>query len=374
MKTLILSCNTGEGHNSCAKAIKECFEAHGESCDIVDSLLFISEKASKFICNWHVRIYRHMPNLFKVGYKDAENSVKLFEKDSLVYEYLTSGSERMYDYILENGYDCVVCTHIFPALALGDMLEKHSLPLVTAFIATDYTCSPGAGETDLQYCFIPDESLREEFAACGVPSERIVASGIPARSEFYMGSDKESARRSIGVYPAHTHALMMCGSMGCGPIPELTRCIAERLSPVQELTIICGSNEKLYEKLQVEYLMRPNIHVRGRVEDMPLYMRAADLYITKPGGLSTTEAAAVHLPMLLIDAVAGCEEHNLDFFVKKGGAVTADTPEGLAEAALELLSDPEKLKKMSQTLAGIQRENPAELIYRKLKSHAEKNN
>ena len=372
MKTLILSCNTGEGHNSCAKAIKECFTAHGEICDITDSLLFISEKASKFICNWHVRIYRHMPRLFKVGYKDAENSEKLFEKDSLVYEYLTSGSERMYEYIVENGYNCVICTHIFPALALSDMLEKHSLPLVTAFVGTDYTCSPGTGESDLQHYFIPAESLRDEFFAGGVPQKRIIASGLPARAGFYTGGDKEAARRAIGIYPTHAHALMMCGSMGCGPIPEIVEAMAASLSPAQELTVICGSNEKLYEKLEMDYFLQPNIHIEARVEDMPLYMRASDLYITKPGGLSTTEAAAMHLPMLLVDAVAGCEEHNLDFFVENGGAVTADTPEDLARAAIELMSNPQKLNEMSQALANVQRENPAEIIYRELKSHADK--
>lgn len=368
MRTLILSCNTGEGHNSCAKAITECFAAHGEVCDTVDSLLFISEGASKFICNWHVRMYRHIPKLIKNGYKGAENHSSIFQRDTLIYQYLTSGSERLYNYISDNEYDCVICTHVFPALALTDMLEKHPMPIAAAFVGTDYTCSPGTADSDLRYYFIPDEALRAEFSACGVPDERIVASGLPVRRAFYGRGGKAEARRTLGIGENKRHMLLMCGSMGCGPICELTEILSARMNDDEEMTVICGSNEKLYEKLMLEFSDSPNIRVEAHVDDMAPYMRASDLYITKPGGLSTTESAAMALPMLLIDAVAGCEEHNLDFFLKTGGAVTADTPEALAETALALLRDDARLAEMSAMLDGKADILPAERIYSVMKS------
>ncbi len=363
---LLLSCNTGAGHNSCARAIKECFEAQGVQCEIVDSLLFISEKTSKFICNWHVRIYRHLPRLFRSGYREVESHASPFQKDSVIYQYLTSGSERMFDYISSRGFDAVICTHIFPALALTDMLEKHPMTIKTAFVGTDYTCSPGTADSDLDYYFIPDASLTEEFAACGVPEERLVSSGMPIRSDFYIAGDRASAKRRIGMPQEHRHILMMCGSMGCGPIIELAQQLAAMLSPDEELTIICGTNEKLYEKLQLEYLTNANIHVEALVEDMPTYMRSADIYMTKPGGLSTTEAAAMRLPMVLIDAVAGCEEHNLEFFTELGGALTADTPETLAAAAITLLHDGARLDAMRCALDQNRDCTPAECIYKVL--------
>ena len=95
---------------------------------------------------------------------------------------------------------------------------------------------------------------------------------------------------------------------------------------------------------------------------MPPLMQSADLFLTKPGGLSSTEAAAAGVPMVLIDAVAGCEEHNLDFFLKLGGAVTAETPEKLAELALSLLADEARLTEMSSALAPSD-VIPAEKIY-----------
>lgn len=362
-KVLLLSCNTGEGHNSCARAVKECFEGHGCTCEVADSLLFISEKASKFICNWHVRIYRRLPRLFKTGYKGVESHPSPFRRDTVIYEYLTSGSERLYDCVVSGGYDAVVCTHIFAALALSDMLEKHPLPLTTAFIGTDYTCSPGTADSNLQYYFIPDASLIDEFAACGVPREKLIPSGLPARREFYTPGDKAASRRALGMLADHAHILLVCGSMGCGPIVELTRELASRMTPQEELTVVCGSNDKLYESLAPEYVAAPNVHIAARVDDMPLYMRASDVYMTKPGGLSTTEAAAMALPMVLIDAVAGCEEHNLEYFTARGGAVTADTPPALAEAALRIVRDDALRADMSRALARRADATPAELIY-----------
>ena len=75
---LILSCNTGAGHNSCAQAVQEAYHSRGEICNITDSLQFISEKASTFISNWHTRIYRHAPRLFDAGYQRAESHEDIF--------------------------------------------------------------------------------------------------------------------------------------------------------------------------------------------------------------------------------------------------------------------------------------------------------
>lgn len=80
MRTLILSCNTGAGHNSCARAIQEVYQSRGETCDVIDALLFISKRASKFISNWHTRIYLHAPKFFSAGYEKAEEKDDLFRE------------------------------------------------------------------------------------------------------------------------------------------------------------------------------------------------------------------------------------------------------------------------------------------------------
>lgn len=103
MQTLILSCNTGAGHNSCAQAVQEAYHSRGEICNIIDSLQFISEKASTFISNWHTRIYRHAPRLFDAGYQRAESHEDIFCEGTPTYKLLSSGAERMYQYIRSAG-------------------------------------------------------------------------------------------------------------------------------------------------------------------------------------------------------------------------------------------------------------------------------
>lgn len=83
---------------------------------------------------------------------------------------------------------------------------------------------------------------------------------------------------------------------------------------------------------------------------MALLMDSADLYLTKPGGISVTEAASMKLPMVFIDAVAGCEEYNKDFFLRAGGAATGETPSEIARVSLKLLGDEAALEKMGDAL------------------------
>lgn len=258
----------------------------------------------------------------------------------------------------------MICTHVFPALAVTAMLERHPMPLLTGFVATDYTCSPSVEDSALDYYFIPDETLKDEFAACGVPREKLVASGLPIRPEFYRTTDKAAAKTELDIPADHQHILMMCGSIGCGPIRELTEELAIRLTPEQELTVICGANDELYSKLQKHFAGDRQIHIHGMVHNVPQLMHSADVFLTKPGGLSTTEAAACGLPMVLMDTVAGCEGHNLDFFLGRGGAVTAKTPKLLADIAMALLADSERLEKMSAALRRPEGETPAQRIFR----------
>lgn len=368
MKALILSCNTGQGHNSCAAAISEAFRAHGDVCDTVDALQFISEAASKLISGFHTTMYRRAPKMFKAGYKGAESNESVFRDGTAVNRFLTSGAERIYQYVTDGEYDTLICTHVFPALALTAMAKAHPDIPQTCYVSTDYTCSPSTADSELDWYFIPHESLIDEFAACGVPLEKIIVSGMPAKNEFYTREDKAQAKRLVGVAEEKRHILLMCGSMGCGPLPELCFELSKRLGENTELSVVCGTNESLQERLCKTYADDKRIHVYGTVSDVAELMHSAELFITKPGGLSTTEAAAAGLPMLLIDTVAGCEEHNLDFFTEQGAAVTADSPTALADTAFELLSDKERLEKMSKAIGGETDCTPSEYIYRFLLS------
>ena len=95
MRVLILTCNTGGGHNAVAAALRDSLQRCGASCDVMDGLGFISKKASKFVSKWHTRFYRRYPKLYKAGYMSAEGDKEMDRRDGPVYRYIARGARRL---------------------------------------------------------------------------------------------------------------------------------------------------------------------------------------------------------------------------------------------------------------------------------------
>lgn len=345
-RALLLSCRTGQGHNSCALAVKEYLEGQNVDCEIKDALGFISRQVSELMAWGHRFMYLHLPGLFQWGYRYSEKHPAVFQENSGIYKILTSGAERLYQYIMQGQFDTVICTHPFSAMLLTHIRKTCSLQAKTAFIATDYTCYPGMEFCDLQYYFAPDRCLVKAFEEHGIPKKRTIAASIPVRGNMYDRTEKADAKRLLGIGAGNRHLLVMCGSMGCGPIAKLVKCLSKKLAEDMEVSVICGTNSRLKMRLERKYKWNEKIHIIGYTNQMSLYMDSADLCVTKPGGLSITEAAMKKLPMVFVNAVAGCEQYNMDFFVKMGAAVTADSTKELARQSIQILESDRQRQKM----------------------------
>ena len=366
MRVLILSCNIGEGHNSAAKAIKDSFDSHGVYCDIVDTLRFISRSASNIISKGHVKIYRYVPSLFNKGYKFSEDHPGVLSKRSSVNSFFNLGRSKLYRYIKDGEFDTIICTHPFTAMMYTSVKRKYGLCLKSCIVATDYTCSPGSTQNDVDYYFIPHESLIEDFVSKGAPKEKIVCSGIPVRSIFNSACSKEEAKEKLGIPKDLPHLVMMCGSMGCGPIEEISELLCKNVSSDFYLTVITGTNEKLYSSLEKDFWNAPNVNVRGFVRDIPLYLDSADIYMTKAGGISTSEAYFKGVPMAFIKAVAGCEDYNAAFFINMGAAITSDKVEDLVNKTLDVIKNKEKREEMASAIKAKNHKNAADVIFETL--------
>lgn len=361
MKLLILTCNTGQGHNSTAGSISEKFTNSGYECTATDSLAFLSKKMSQFISSWHTRIYRHVPALFDQGYEYAEKHPSVFADESMAYNFFGHGVNKLNRYIEEGGYNSILCVHPFSAIMLTETLRRYPKNIKTGFVATDYTCSPSVADSRMDLYFIPHASLRGEFISCGVPEEKLVASGIPVKKIFFEHGNKAAAKKALGIDADAPHILMMCGSMGCGPIEELALQLSNILPREAILTVVCGTNERLKKKL--EKAEKGNMRVLGYTDKIPQLMDSADLYLTKPGGLSVTEAAAKRLPMFFVDAVSGCEAYNKSFFISRGMAAAPDSSDRLAQECVSLLLDRKRLTAQSQAMEKEFSVNPADCIF-----------
>lgn len=365
MRVLILSCNTGEGHNSCAKAIKEVFDKTCDVCTTEDALRFISDKTSHFISWGHTYMYRHIPSLFNWGYDFTENHTGVFKEKNMLYHFFGKGTEELYRCIAAGNYDTVICVHPFAALMLTEVMRRYQPPIKTAFVATDYTCSPSVKDSELDYYFIPSHLLARDFACEHITADHVIASGIPIRQAFYAQGDKEKAKRIFGIKPQNKHVVMMCGSMGCGPMEELVDGLSGQTDGL-EVTVICGTNHKLKTQLESKYNGRPNLHIRGFVRDMSTMLDSADLYLTKAGGISVTEALTKKVPMVFINAVAGCEAYNSDFFVALGCAVKSESVQELVGICTSLIRDEERYNDMMAAFDSVPIQNAAECMYRTL--------
>lgn len=365
-KVLLLSGSTGQGHNSCALAVKEYLEEQNIDSEIKDVLAFLSRPISDFIAWGFCFMYRYLPGLFQWGYRYSEKHPAVFKENSGIYKILTSGADYMYRFITEGQYDAVICTHPFSAMILTHILKSHPLKARTAFIATDYTCYPGMEFCELQYYFIPGRCLEKKFEHSGIPEGCIAVSGIPVRRSMYDRTDKEDAKRLLGIGVGNRHLLVMCGSMGCGPIEKIVKYISKGLTEKMEVSVICGTNRRLKEKLEWKYKNVEKIHIVGYTNQMSLYMDSADLCLTKPGGISITEAAVKRLPMVFVNAVAGCEQYNMELFVKMGVAITEDSTKELARQSIRILESDRLRQKMEDALRNYQYAGGAETIFHEL--------
>ncbi len=341
MKVLILSCNTGEGHNSCAGAVAESFREQGILCDTVDTLSFISPVISKCMAHGHRFVYRNLPAVFDWGYRFSEKHDFFYRKGAPLYSFLTLGSARLAAYINDGGYDTVICAHVFAGVMMTEAKAMCRRNILTSFLTTDYTCSPITEQSRLDMYFIPDDRVADQFTARGVDGNKLISTGIPVREDFYRATDKKEAKTAEGISPNAAHLVIMCGSMGCGPMAAIVRTMAEKLAGNMEMTVICGNNKRLHEKLSSRYADHPQIHIRGYVKNISRLMDSADVYLTKPGGISVTEASVKKVPMVLVNAVGGCEQYNYDFFIGSGSAITGESVEELTDCCLSLLMHPD---------------------------------
>ncbi|MBQ4065521.1 MAG: hypothetical protein IJD10_05425 [Clostridia bacterium] len=178
MRILILTCNTGEGHNATARAIALEAEAKGHVAVIRDALSYWPAGTDRFLCGGQVFLYKNAPELFGAGYRFFELVAEYQQARRKVGKSKRAGeavgllvklpSEKLHEDICQGYYDAVVSVHVFASLMLTEIRRENGIQYPTYFVATDYTCSPGVHLSDFDGCFIPTEGLSRNLppSAC----------------------------------------------------------------------------------------------------------------------------------------------------------------------------------------------------------------
>ena len=343
MKILILSCNTGGGHNSAAKAIKDALEERHQICDIMDVLAFGSQTASDLVCDAYIEMVKNTPKLFGELYKMGNKIGQFNQKNSRIRSpiYLINKiyADSLADYINKNNYDAVICVHIFAAEAMTNLKKHKNITIPFYFVSTDYYCPPMLEETTPNAIFIAHKDSTFTYINHGIDKKLIVPSGIPVSKKFLVKKDKTEARSQFGLKQEDEVFLLMSGSMGFGDLIETTRYIFENGNNNTKVIAITGNNQDLYNEFEKAFEHEERLILVGFTDKVSDYMDASDVLLTKPGGLSSSEALAKGIAIVHTAPIPGCESENVQFFSEHHLSICVQEPQDAGRLAVKLMQD-----------------------------------
>lgn len=323
MKVLILSSSTGGGHNAAGAAIQEALRDAGHEALLMDMFTLSGPRTADMVGSAYVNVARTAPHFFGFLYRIA-GIISSPKRKSPVYYANGLMAKKLFSYLAENPCDAIVMPHLFPAETITYMKKHHmSVPLCVA-VATDYTCIPFWEETDCDYYILPHEDLIPEYVSKKIPEEKLIPFGIPTGKAFCVTPDKKAAREKLHLPADKPLYLIMSGSMGFGKLHLFTYELVQHLKNGEHIIIICGSNEKLKRTLKKQFFRTPGVHIIGYTSQVADFMAACDVIYTKPGGLTSTEALNMHIPIVHTAPIPGCENKNRDFFVSRGMSIAAE--------------------------------------------------
>ena len=339
MNILVLSCGTGGGHNAAAHAVEAEARQRGHNVTMMNPIDLCGEKAAQLVDNAYISIAQRSPRSFGFVYA-LGNAYRRLPWRSPVYFANGKGAEALEGYLQEHPADVVITTHVYPGEMLTYLKNHGAAVPKTIFVATDYTCIPFTEECRLDAYVIPAPALTAEFVGWGIPEEKIYPFGIPVGRVFREAVSKAEAKRRLALAEGKRYVLVSGGSIGAGKLEKAIGVLLRLTSGTDlRLIVVCGSNTSVYAHLHRQFGDR--IILLMKTDRMAAYVRGCDLYFTKPGGLSTTEAAVMEAPLVLLPPIPGCETINRRFYCGHGMALSADASPAALGAVLARLDDPD---------------------------------
>lgn len=332
----------GNGHRSAALALKEAFEVENVPCTVVDVLNFSDRVFRMLYSSIYEIIGEHSHTscgaIYKLTDQDREESrlVKLVDRFSEL------SLNQFHDFVRDNEPPVALCTHFLPQIILGRMKSKG------LYSGSIYGCVTDFDLHLMWVCphtdgyFVANENIRNKLGRLGVDKSKIMTTGIPVSSRFsYLQSNggKTSGRMRI---------LLSGSSVSDRKVISILEGLNNLELPIN-IDVITGRNEALYYKAMNFRNCPPvKISIHGFVEDMDALMAKADLMITKPGGLTISEALCASLPMLLFSPIPFQETKNALFLNSHGAGILCEDARDILHRISYLFHHPEDLQKMRE--------------------------
>lgn len=345
MKTLIFSVSAGGGHGKAAQSVKEYIELYSKesTVKIIDTLKYINPIIDKVIIGGYLKTIKMTPSLFGKLYDYSETDYGLSAISAKFNEIMTY---RLMPLIKEFEPDILIATHPFPTEMLSILKVKHKMQIPTMSILTDYASHSFWLHPGIDAYIVSNADMIPEMISRGIPKDTIHDIGIPVSPNFFAKFDKSKTLEELHLSPNKTTILIMGGSLGIGKISILYKNLLELNTNVQ-IIVITGNNKKLYYELisyKDNYDINNCSYIMGFTDEVNKYMQASDLLLTKPGGLTITEALICNSPIGIFSPIPGQEEKNAEFLLKHNLAINLGDGENSKSIIMELLNHEENLK------------------------------
>ncbi len=355
----ILSLGIGAGHLRAAEVIHRALYDGGE--DIEARTMDALDDATRWFDWVYVRPYWWMlwraPWLWRWTFERRLTHHHHATAPAWVFRH---GCRKALNQLKAMSPHLVIATEVGAAelAALGRREGVFSAPILA--VQTDFVTEPPWFQPEIDFYCVGSEEAKRQLTGWGVSSHRIVTCGIPVDPAFALRFDRAEVMKALGLEARRPVILVMGGGMGPAPLDEIVRSLERCGQPVQVLAV-AGRNREVRLRLeQLRGRVALDLHIFGWTENIPELMAAADVLITKPGGLTTSEALAAGLPMVLTHPIPGPEERHLHYLTGLEVAVGAPTLADIPKIISALLREPQRLKAMSQRARELARPDAAD--------------
>jgi processive 1,2-diacylglycerol beta-glucosyltransferase len=359
MRVLIATVTAGGGHLAAAAALDEAWRAlrPGDVVDRVDLGKFFSPLHRKIVSDGYVQLVNHAPELWGMMFAktDKPKMARVLNRVRAIFP--SNSRARFGRYVKQSKPDVVLCTHYFPLETLGHLRKKKGGPRPMAVsVVTDFEAHALWMDACVDLYCVAAEETKARLVARGAAAADVTVTGIPISAKFSAKLNAKAVRQGLGLRDDQPVLLVPSGGFGMGPLGAILAELDKVERPFQTV-LVTGRNEALRRELAAEDRKHPT-HVLGFVTNMHELMAVADLLITKPGGLTSSEALAMGKPLLILNPIPGQEAANSDFLLERGAAAKVNRVEDLPYRIEQLLGT-KKLAEMARAAKTLGRPNAA---------------
>jgi processive 1,2-diacylglycerol beta-glucosyltransferase len=349
-RILVLSASVGAGHLRAAQAVELALKLVVPHATVknLDVLELTNAPFRRLYGQAYLDLVNRAPHVLGYFYdmldRPSSSGKNRSDRLRLVVEKLNLKS--FLRFLQEEHWDLVINTHFLPAEIIAHLRKDEKLTVPQATVTTDFETHRLWVNQPCDRYFTATEEGALYLNSWGVPAEDIFPTGIPIHPVFSEPKDHGECLARQGLKGGRPVILQLAGGFGVGPIEKLFHAILDVELPL-EIVVVAGRNEKLKTQLQkVKTPARHHVKVLGFTDQIDELMAVADLVVTKPGGLTTSETLARGAAMVIANPIPGQESRNSDFLLENGAAIKVNNVATLAYKLTTLLRQPERLKQL----------------------------